>query len=76
MPPETQRRPGGGGAATSCETNLGADHSRPPRARQNVVVTLRAEPEIDATRAVKALLKIARRRLGLRCVAIRTADAP
>ena len=38
------------------------------------LVTVRAEPGVDPARALRALLKLALRRFGLRCVAIAETD--
>ncbi len=37
-------------------------------------ITIRAEPGVDPVRALRAFLKTALRRFGLRCVAIAEAD--
>lgn len=43
--------------------------SRTPDGRSTFVVTLRPKPGIDGTRALRELLKRARRNHGLRCIA-------
>lgn len=40
-------------------------------ARPTFALRLRPEPNVDPIRALRALLKIALRRLGLRCVEVR-----
>jgi hypothetical protein len=42
----------------------------PAAARPVYILTLRAEPGVDDTRALRALLKAALRRYGLRCLSI------
>jgi hypothetical protein len=44
-----------------------------PTERETFVVTLRAEPGTDATRALRGLLKLALRRFRLRCIGVREA---
>jgi hypothetical protein len=48
---------------------LHSDHSRQVQA--TFVLRLRAEPGVDAIRALRALLKVALRRHGLRCTSIK-----
>ena len=43
------------------------DRQRPPPKRREFVIAFAPLPGIDGARALQALLKIARRRLGLRC---------
>jgi hypothetical protein len=45
--------------------------SVPVSQRPNYVLTLRAEPNVDAIRSLRFALKILFRRLGLKCIAIR-----
>jgi hypothetical protein len=44
--------------------------STPARDRPTFVVRLRPEPHVDAIKALRALLKVALRRFGLRAVTI------
>jgi hypothetical protein len=43
--------------------------------RPNITITLRPEPRVDALAAVRALLKLAIRRFGLRCTGIEITNA-
>jgi hypothetical protein len=46
------------------------------RARRAFVVHLRAERDVDAIRSLRALLKVALRRFGLRAVEVREVEPP
>jgi hypothetical protein len=55
-----------------------ATATNPAKDRQTFTVTLRAEPGVDPVRALRALLKIALRKFGLRAIAAHenTKDQP
>jgi hypothetical protein len=44
--------------------------------RPTITITLRPEPRVDGLAAVRALLKLASRRFGLRCVGITIEETP
>ena len=58
----------------TCARTLDTMENRPwssvIRGRETIIVTFAAKEGTDATRALRALLKIALRRHGLRCIAI------
>ncbi|PWT93558.1 MAG: hypothetical protein C5B56_00545 [Proteobacteria bacterium] len=56
------------GGASFTTTMATTDTTKPAKARRTFVLELRPEPGVDPILALRALLKVALRRFGLKCV--------